>query len=136
MQNLGFFLMSGAFVIAAMQRHLETRGRNDPEASNSRMATFGTAGAIGLMAASFIFLAGGARMWSVFGPLIGIGVLGLVALTANAAVGGAEVLEKAPKQLMAWLESNEEFLGKYVFPFTALIAVFGIVLEAINIFLG
>jgi predicted tellurium resistance membrane protein TerC len=134
LQNLGFFMMSSAFVIAAMQRHLETRGRNDPEASNSRMTTVGFAGAIGLMAVSFVFLSGGERMWSVFGPLIGVGVLGLVALTVNAAVGGSEVLEKAPKQFMAWLEHNEEFLGKYIFPYTALVAAFGVALEAINIF--
>lgn len=135
MQNFGFFMMSSAFVISAMQRLLETRGSNDPEINRKRVTTAGFAGALSLMAVSFLFLSGGERMWSVFGPILGLGVFGLMAVTINTAVGGAEWLEKTPQRMMAWLEANEEFLGKYVFPYIALFAVVGVAIEAAHIFL-
>jgi hypothetical protein len=133
-QSLGFLLMANAFIIAAMQRHLETRGRNDPEANSSRATTLGMAGAVGVMAVSFVFLAGGAKMWALFGPILAVGSLGALVFALNYAAGGAELIETAPKKLMAWLEKREEFLGKYVFPFTSLIALAGMLFFAIDLY--
>ena len=134
MQSLGFLLMANAFIIAAMQRHLETRGRNDPEASSSRAITLGMAGAVGVMAVSFAFLAGGAKMWGLFGPILAVGSIGALVFALNSAAGGAELIESAPKKLMAWLETREEFLGKFIFPFTSLIAIAGMIFFAIDLY--
>jgi len=133
-QSLGFLLMANAFIIAAMQRHLETRGRNDPEANGSRAITVGMAGGVGVMAVSFLFLAGGADMWALFGPILAAGALGATVFALNTAVGGVELLESVPKKLMAWLEKHEEFLGKFIFPYTSLIALVGMLFFAINLY--
>lgn len=134
MQNLGFFLVFGAFLMAAAERHLETRGRNDPDASRSRIVTVGLGGSLVLMALSYVFFAGGVRMWSVFGPILAVGTLGLLTLVANTLLGGAELVEKPQRVMMEWLEENEEMLAKWVFPFTSAVALLGVVVVAAYLF--
>jgi len=135
MQSLGFYLIFGAFIMGAMERHLETRGRNDTESSNSRTVTACFAGIVGLMLASSVFLAGGERMWSVFGPILGVGALALMGLAASTILGGAEVFESIPRKLMEYLERYEDPLKKFVFPFTYAVALLGLAFEAIHTFL-
>ncbi len=135
MQSLGFYFIFGAFLLGAMERHLETRGRNDTDTANSRTVTACFAGVVGLMLASSVFLAGGERMWSVFGPIMGLGSLALIGLAASTILGGAEVFEALPRKMMALLEDNEEILKKYVFPFTYAVALLGLVFEAVHTYL-
>lgn len=135
MQSLGFYFIFGAFLLGAMERHLETRSRNDVETSNSRTVTACFAGVIGLMLASSVFLAGGVRMWSVFGPILGVGSLALMGLAASTILGGAEVFESLPRKVMELLERHEETLKKWVFPFTYFIALAGLAFEAIYTFM-
>eukprot|EP01037_Dinobryon_pediforme_P002689 gene2689-2728_t len=77
-----------AFLMGAMERHLETRGRNEPAIANNRIASACFAGVIGVMLIYPIFLAGGAEMARVFGALLGIAALGFLALAANTIIGG------------------------------------------------
>jgi predicted tellurium resistance membrane protein TerC len=130
LQNLGFYLMFSAFLMAAMERHLETRGRNEPEIENNRLATACFAGVIGVMLIYPIFLAGGAEMARVFGTLLGVAALGLLALAANTIIGGFNWFPEAPRKILAWLERHEEFLRKYVFPMTYATALLGLAYQA------
>jgi predicted tellurium resistance membrane protein TerC len=135
MQGLGFYFIFGAFLLGAMERHLETRGRNDTESADSRTVTACFAGVVALMLASSVFLAGGERMWSVFGPILGVGALALLGLAASTILGGAEIFESIPRKTMAFLENNEETLKKYVFPFTYAVALLGLACEAVHTFM-
>lgn len=130
LQNLGFYLMFGAFLMGAMERHLETRNRNEPAIANNRIASACFAGVVAVMLLYPVIAYGGAEMLRVFGAILGVTALGLLALAANTIIGGFNWFPDAPRKIMAWLEQREEFLRRYVFPMTYATALLGLAYQA------
>ena len=130
MEKLGFYLVFAAFLVGAMERHLEARGRNDGSNGANAMIAACFGGVFALMVACSVVLAGGLAVQSTLSTLFGIVCVLILALALNTLAGGAEVLPDMPRRVLAGLERREEPLRRGLFPFAYAIAFVGLAYEA------
>ena len=130
MEKLGFYLVFGAFLIGAMERHLEARGRNDGENSSNAMVAACFGGVFAMMIACSVLLAGSLAVQSTLATLLGIVCVLLLALALNTIAGGSEVLPALPARVMQGLQRREEPMRRSLFPFAYAIAFVGLAYEA------
>lgn len=134
MDKLGFYMMFGAFLLGAMERHLDRRGRNDPDGDHSPSLVASLGGVFALVVGASVFAGGAVAEHSTFKTLAALGTVGLLALTLNTLAGGAEIYPKLPGRVMEKLEKHEWALRRYVFPMSYALAALGLAYEALLTF--
>ncbi len=134
MEKLGFYLVFGAFLIGAMERHLEARGRNDGEGDNSPLVAACFGGVFLLMMASSVFLAGSLAAQSTLSTAFSLFCVFLLALALNKIAGGVDLLPEMHGRLMSRLEEHETALRSRVIPLSYAIAFIGLAYETFLVF--